>query len=665
MSAMAWPQPGVVWGEYPERDPAASTPTPGVRPPGSLWREVGRIALGRRRLAPHDRFARRVLERVSTLPATASLGTLLHDWRSTNRRDTAFTGARHEGQVELFALASLALRQTLGLTPHATQLMAAHVLQDDAIAEMATGEGKTIALALAAAVAALCGTPVHLVTANDYLARRDAVALEPFYAALGLSVGHVIQSMDADARRAAYRCPVTYGTAKELAFDYLRDGLSRPDAACELERRAQRLGTPEGAAAGGVLRGLCMALVDEIDTVLIDEATVPLVLSRPVREAASQDLLVLTLEFARGLRAGVHFTADGDTGRFLLSAEGRRQLAGWSAPRRPPFNHDGYREEMVLTALSALHTHQRDRHYVVVDGQVRIVDETTGRAATGRNWSRGLHQMIERKEGLGLTPRTETAAQINYQGFFSRYLRLGGMSGTIGLSALEMAAVHGLGVVRIATALPSRRIRHPARYFIDDNALWKAVAQRAGALRAEGRPVLVGTSTVAASQALSQALHAAGLPHAVLNARQDADENGIVAMAGQAGQITVATSMAGRGTDIALGPGVAQRGGLHVILCQHNPSPRIDRQFLGRAARRGEPGSSEIWRSLDSPILREVWPPFWLGFLRQSPRATPVLAVSFRVAQWVTEYSAMVRRRALFRSDQHTARQLAFSRRTG
>jgi preprotein translocase subunit SecA len=572
----------------------------------------------------------------------------------------ALQGLRPDAWLhEATVLAASALTHTAGYVPHRQQLMAARALLDERLIEMATGEGKTAAIAMASAVAALARTPVHVVTANDYLARRDAEALRPFYTRLGLRVDGVTQPMEAAQRRAAYAANVTYCTAKELAFDWLRDGLARASDLSPLEQRARRLAGAQAAAP--VLRGLCMAILDEADTVLIDEARVPLVLAQAAGDDEESDFYRGALQVARALVAGEDYRALGDR-RFTLSMRGRQRLATWPAAKDPLLGHRGHREAAVEQALVALHALQRDRDYVVRDGQVMLVDETTGRAAQGRAWSSGLHQLVEWKEGVPGTRRNATMTQTTFQRFFPRYLRLAGASGTLREARREMRQVYGLDVVVIPRREPWRVQLTPLRLWPDSASLWEAVARDAADVAAQGRAVLVGTETVAQTEALSAVLRSHGLPHQVLHARQDQEESRLIAAAGQAGRITVATSMAGRGTDILCEPAVLQRGGLHVILCQVNASARIDRQFLGRAGRQGQPGSVRRMAAADFPLLRRWWPASWLA-LAARPAAPPVLAnITLVVAQARQSFTARGERVKLSRLAESLERDLTFSR---
>ncbi|MBI2772363.1 MAG: hypothetical protein HYX47_22275 [Burkholderiales bacterium] len=626
---MRRPFPGAVWGGYPqrggEREPWAS----------SAWRGLRQLA-GGPRAARYRRFARKVAE------------------RDLSGSDAAL--------VKDFVRACETMESTLQVRPYPSQVMAARIMLDGCLAEMATGEGKTVAIALAAAIAALGNTPVHVITANDYLASRDAQAMAPFFQALGLAVGAVTQPMDQAQRRAAWACHVTYCTAKELVFDYLRDGLAGGRGLADLEQRARRLAAGPQDSMVPLLRGLSMAIVDEADTVLIDEAGVPLVLSQPAPAALEHGFLQQAAGQAGALREGTHFTLAPDGKGVSLTDAGReRLLQDWPPARQPAHNDSRHREDTAILALTALHGLRRDRDYVVRDGSVILVDETTGRAAPGRAWSRGLHQLVEIKEGCAFTGRNSTVSQITFQRFFPRYLHLCGMSGTVAGSAWEMSSVYALPTVVVPPRLPSLRRSEPLALLPDSPALWQAVCARVNEVHATGRPVLVGTGSVAESEQLSAVLHAAGLAHTVLNARQDSGESEVIAAAGQRGRITVATSMAGRGTDIVLGDGVAALGGLHVILCQHNVSRRIDRQFIGRAARQGQPGGAQALLALDFPLMRR-WLPAWWRRLAAKGLPPPLLHLTARWPQWVAAYTQRKQRQTLCRADEETERELSFNR---
>jgi preprotein translocase subunit SecA len=649
------PMPGLLWGTYPERRRAR-------RDGLARLAEHAEARLGVPAALLRQRY-RRFAEQVEAYRAASDHA---DDAITSGHLDAlhpvlARNGLRGEALARAMALGVTACTRELGVTPFATQVMAARALLDNQLVEMATGEGKTLAVALAAGIAALAGMPVHVVTANDYLAERDAEALGPWYAALGLKVGVVTALADSSARRTAYGRDVVYCTAKELGFDYLRDHVAGHRRGDELRRRADALDGRQRAVP--LLRGLCMAIVDEADSILIDEARVPLILSRAVDSRRARGDYETALRLAGRLEAGRDFQLDPVARRVTLCAAGDTALEAAVAEMPPTWRNRRYREAWVIQALSALHLYRRDRDYILRDGKVEIVDPTTGRVAAGRSWSRGLHQMIELKEGHEPTPANSTAARITFQRLFRRYHCLAGVSGTLRESSGELTHTYGLRVFRVPLRLPSRRTHLPARLFATRTELWTALAARIARLRAEGRPVLVGTDSVADSESLAAVLAEAGIPCRVLNARQDKEEADIVALAGLRAQVTVTTNMAGRGTDIPLGPGVAALGGLHVISCQHNGARRIDRQLLGRCARQGEPGSSETWLSLESDLFRRRLPDAWhkrLGGLLDRPPGQRMAVIVAHAAQRLEEAREAGARRRLLREDEDAERRLAF-----
>jgi preprotein translocase subunit SecA len=631
-AAAQWPFPGLVWGPYPQ-----------LRLPIRERRRGAQLRAGA--------LAQQARELHQELQAAIALDDELAALRQVTpaRRDAGWTR-------QALRAAAAAMREAFGVRAYWQQLMAARALLDQRLVEMDTGEGKTLAIALAAGVAGLARTPVHVITANDYLAQRDAEGLGAFYNRLGLTVGWIAQGMDMRQRREAYACDVTYCTAKELAFDYLRDRLLHPDDLSPLERSLR-----EGATAQRpVLRGLCMAILDEADTILIDEARVPLILSQPAGGLAEELFLRRAFGLAQRLQQGTHWKLEGALPR--LTEAGVARLQAWPQDAHPLLGHPQHRTSTLELAIQAAHLLQCDREYVVRDREIHLVDENTGRIATGRAWSRGLHQLVEIKEGVPLTRRNETLTQVTFQRFFVRYLRLAGISGTLRGSGGELRSIYGLGLVRVPARTPRQVERAATRLFADSPALWRAVADRAATLGAEGRAVLVGTESVQQSEALAAVLRARGLQPVVLNARQDREESEVIGRAGEAGRLTVATSMAGRGAHIALAPEVLARGGLHVILCQLNASPRIDRQFLGRTGRQGQPGSCETWVALDYPLLGKWLPKAWQMSLRGSACNRLFATGSLRAAQALEAWSRRQQRAKLATLAEHEERDLNFSR---
>jgi preprotein translocase subunit SecA len=565
-----------------------------------------------------------------------------------------------------FALVREAAQRTIGQRHYDVQVLGGWVLLNGCVAEMATGEGKTLTATLAASTAALAGVPVHIITVNDYLTSRDAQEMGPIYEMLGLSVGAITHQMDPIGRRGAYASDIVYCTNKELAFDYLRDRLVVGRQPNRIQLQLERLYGDGARLRRLVLRGLCFGIVDEADSVLVDEARVPLIISGGGGQVPEKSLYETALVLARGLAKGQDFTLDLRERTVRLTPAGQARLATgaaglrglWSGPRR--------REELVRQALTALYLFHRDAHYLIRDEKVQIIDEYTGRILGDRSWEQGLHQMIEIKEGCPLTPMQSSLARITYQRFFRRYLWLAGMTGTAQEVARELWEVYRLATVSIPTNRPLRRTWHGERLFRSVDEKWDAVVDRIRALHQARRPVLVGTRSVAASEELSRLLGQASVAHVVLNARQDREEADIVGQAGQPGRVTVATNMAGRGTDIKLDQAVAAWGGLHVIATERHEAARIDRQLYGRAGRQGDPGSYEAFTSLEDDLLATSRRRFWRWVARLltgtgRPAEGHAAAFLARRAQVSAERLHARVRKDLLQSEDQLESSLAFS----
>ncbi len=562
-----------------------------------------------------------------------------------------------------FALVREAAARRVQMRHFDVQLIGGQVLLQGMVAEMRTGEGKTLTATLPACTAALAGIPVHVITVNDYLAQRDAAWMAPVYRALGLKVGVIHHDMSAEERREAYRCDVTYCTNKEIVFDYLRDRLEMGRRPGPIQARLERAHGKSRRLDRLRLRGLCFAIVDEADSVLIDEARTPLIISGPGDSTYEAALYRQALQISQDLEPDLHYTVDfprkfvelTDAGRERLETLGARAGGLWTGRVR--------REELARQALTARLLFHRDRHYVLKEGKVQIVDEYTGRTMPGRSWEGGLHQLIEAKEDCDITTETEVLGRISYQRFFRRYLTLAGMTGTAREASRELWTVYRLQVISIPTHRPMIRTTLPARVYATTGAKWTGVVARLRDLHAQGRPVLVGTRTVADSRHLSGLLDEANVPCRVLNALQDEQEAEIVSRAGRLGQITVATNMAGRGTDIKLEQEVAAMGGLHVIATELHDAGRIDRQLFGRCARQGDPGSCESFISLEDDLMRGH------PYLKRLARALrPVeggarrlVTRMFRSAQRRAERRLFLMRRDLLKMDETVESALAFA----
>lgn len=561
-------------------------------------------------LLPHfDRLRTRRLGAIVTLAADfesrlAVIGDdALRQEIASTRAQLRCLGPDVAAVAKAFALVREVSRRLLGLRHHDVQLLGGYALVKGMIAEMRTGEGKTLTAALAAVTMALAGRPVHVVTVNDYLSRRDEAKLRPLYAFFGLSTSTVVDGLSEDRRRQAYLADIVYCTNKELAFDHLRDRLVLTKLGGNLRRKLDLIAG--GAAANGqpILRGLHFAIVDEADSVLIDEARTPLILSATIQSEDEAALWRDALGLARELEPGRDFLVLAGERRVQLTRSGDERLSQRAKALGGVWLSEAQRLDLVLSALTALHVMQRDHDYIVRDGRVQLVDEYSGRIMPDRSWTNHLQQMVEAKEGLELTPQRVTLARLTYQRLFRRYETLSGMTGTAREVAGELFEVYGLLVAAIPTHRPARLQMHPDQIFDGQSAKWQAIVSLTQELHARGAPVLIGTRSVAASRQASAMLAQAGLAHRVLNAENDASEADIVAGAGARGAITVATNMAGRGTDIALGPQVDQLGGLHVIMSERHDAGRIDRQLAGRAARQGEPGVFFALTSTDDSNL--------------------------------------------------------------
>jgi preprotein translocase subunit SecA len=570
-----------------------------------------------------------------------------------------------------FALVREVAYRRIGLRHFDVQLIGGIVLLKGMIAEMETGEGKTLTATLAASTAALAGIPVHIITVNDYLALRDTEEMGPIYKALGLTVGTIKQGMSPDDRRVAYSCNITYCTNKEVTFDYLKDRIVLWNRPGQVRLQLERLYGESSRMDKVIMRGLHFAIVDEADSVLIDEARTPLIISgESSTEKTEHAIYREAFDVASLLATPTHYEIQlsdrnievTDSGRYVIEEQPWTNAKVWTTSRQ--------REEIVRQALVAINLFDRDKHYLVTEGKVQIVDEYTGRVMPDRSWEQGLHQLIEIKEQCEMTSRKETKARISYQRFFRRYLRLSGMTGTAREVTSELWTTYRLKVVSIPTNRPLQRTYLPEHVYTTENEKWDALVERADFLSRSGRPILVGTRSVAASEELSRRLELRGLDHRVLNARQDKQEADIVAQAGQPGCITVATNMAGRGTDIKLEASVARLGGLHVVATERHDAGRIDRQLFGRCARQGDPGSCEAYLSIQDELIKMHGNGFLAktvaGLLKTpgSPLTVWTGRLLFRMAQHAAQRLHYKMRRNLLKMDEQLSDALAFSGRT-
>ena len=484
---------------------------------------------------------------------------------------------------EAFAVVREASRRILGMRHFDVQMMGGICLHEGKIAEMRTGEGKTLVATLPTYLNALTGKGVHIVTVNDYLAKRDSIEMGRLYNFLGLSVGLVRHDMDFPERKYAYSCDITFGTNNEFGFDYLRDNM-----VVDMKQMVQR--------------ELNYAIVDEVDSILVDEARTPLIISGPGTKPT--ETYVRMAKAVNVLQEGVDYTVDekaktvapADTA--IPKIEKALGIKNMYDPENMEMSH------CFMAALRAKALMKRDRDYVVKDGEIIIVDEFTGRLMQGRRYSDGLHQAIEAKEGVEVRRESQTLASITFQNYFRMYNKLGGMTGTAKTEEDEFLKIYKLPVVVVPTNKPVIRIDHPDVIYKTKRAKYKAVANDVERISATGQPILIGTTSIEQSEELSRILDKKGIPHNVLNAKFHEQEAEIIAGAGQEGSVTIATNMAGRGTDIKLGEGVMELGGLYIVGTERHESRRIDNQLRGRSGRQGDPGESRFYLSLEDDLLR-------------------------------------------------------------
>ncbi|HMB95608.1 MAG TPA: hypothetical protein VKK61_06175 [Tepidisphaeraceae bacterium] len=578
----------------------------------------------------HEFGAKRFREEVSLIREAARMNRL---------KDDIF--------IRAVAVAREACWRALGKRPYEVQIMGALAMYEGCIAEMATGEGKTLTASLTASLWAWSGRPVHIITVNDYLVERDAKWNEPVYDLLGLRVGFVIHETQPRERIDNYRRNIIYVTSKELVADFLRDqialGAVRTSTQAAVGLMAH--GTPQSPL---MVPGLFRVLVDEADSLLIDEAVTPLIISNSPDNEANAKHYHHAHEIASHLNEGRDFTIDWTVRNVDMTPRGSDKLESlsdeigqegfWKGQRR--------REELVTQALVARHCYMRDEQYLVTeDNKVQIIDEFTGRIMADRSWRHGLHQAIEVKEKVVVTSDKENLARLSFQRFFRQYPLMGGMTGTAWESAGELWQIYQRPVVRIPTNKPCIRIHLPVRFFDTMEEKWNVVIERVCELNGIGVPVLVGTRSVLASQEVSKRLTAAGKMHRVLNATQTAQEASIVSEAGGRGKITVATNMAGRGTDIILGKGIAELGGLHVIATEPSGSQSVDRQLFGRAARQGDPGCAQMFGCVDDDVfLRHA------AMIRHQWRRIGAQRL-IKYAQWKSEHLARFNRKQVLKND--------------
>lgn len=574
--------------------------------------------------------------------------------------------AQHLWRAEGLGLLREAARRETGLFPFRSQLLGVLCLREGCLAEMATGEGKTLVAALAAILAGWTRRPCHVVTVNDYLAARDAAWFQDLFTFAGLRTAAVVGEMEPTARRLAYQADVVYATSKELNADFLRDRLVLGRVP-EGERRQllHALGMGRRELASLVQRGLHTAIVDEADSVLIDEAVTPLILSAPNRNPLLEEACRRSVEIAEQLIEKEHYTVDDRFREVNFNAPGRVRLGELAGALPGLWKASIRREELIRQALTAHHFYRRGKEYIVEDDAVIIIDEATGRKMPGRSWRQGLHQIIEAREGVPLSPPSDTVARLSFQRFFRYFRHLSGMTGTAWEAADELWQVYRLPVIRIPTHRPVQRMNLPDRAFATKSEKWWALAETAKTLQDARCPVLIGVRSVRDSDALAMYLDLFGVSYQQLSAVRHQEEAAIIQRAGEGGRVTLATNMAGRGTDIRITEKVAREGGLHVLGGERQESTRVDRQLAGRCARQGDPGVAQFFVSAEDDLIRRYTAPWEVGAFaaaldRESSEAAPWARRLVAMAQAQAESEASKARRSVLTNDTWLEDSLGF-----
>lgn len=616
----------------------------------------------------HGRTAAKVISLSETLSELSEEDFLQHivDVRSRLVSEGITSG----NIVVAFAMIREASGRVLGMRHHHTQIRVSLIMLQGMVAEMATGEGKTLAGTLASITAALAGVRVHVVTTNDYLAQRDCDEMLPLFEYLGLVAGAVVNESTTEERQILYGLPIVYCSNNELVFDYLKDLLVLKERKDPVDVYRDLVDGRNEFTRRLMHQGLVFAIVDEADSVLVDESRTPLIISGgKLPTADSESLLRRIMSIAQNLEEGAHYRIDLQYRRVFLLKAGRKLLdeilLEEASGEGEELNwHEKARgEELLLHALGALHLYQLDKHYIVDDGEVSIVDEYTGRLAADRSWEGGLHQMIEIKENCELTEPQRTLSKISYQQFFRKYFYLSGMTGTAQEVNDEFYGVYGLLVNKVPLLKRSQRRRVGYRVLSSIAAKEKAIVHSATQKAADGRAVLVGTASVGLSERLAQRLDSMGQKYELLTAKQDKEEADIVSRAGESGRITIATSMAGRGTDIKLSDDCRSAGGLHVIISELQDARRIDRQLEGRCARQGDPGTVEYLLSYEDPLVvtfGEYLYKLLLPFFKLPYVGNRLGNALQRYGQWRLESKHRLERDGTLKSDERERGMMAF-----
>lgn len=570
-----------------------------------------------------------------------------------------------EMRARLLGLWSVSAERVLGLQAHDTQIRAALEMHNGHLVQLAPGEGKTLAIGLAAALYASSGRPCHVITSNDYLAARDAQLMDPLLAQVGWRAAAVISETPSGQLAQAYAAEVVYATGKQLLADFLRDDLILGGAKDPVQRRLWEM-QQSARRPRPVGRGLWVAIVDEADSVLIDEATTPLIISSADDNPMLVEAVLAGKQIFESLQSGQDYEVKTEPVTDIrFTSAGKRRIDEMSFLLPPFWRFPERAQGVVSLSIMARHVYLRDRHYLVdEEGKVVIIDEKSGRVMAGRTWSHGIHQAIEAREGLELSNPPKTSARMTFQTFFNRYHRLCGASGTLQGIHGELRHTYGVEVIPIAPRMPSRLRMGPWRAFSDNAARMQALVEAVLACHEKGLPVLVGTRKLADTERLSEALSSRQVPHRVLNAKHHAQEALIVARAGQWGAVTVSTNMAGRGTDILVPPEVAALGGLQIFMLEPHEAARIEWQLYGRSARQGAPGAAYRFVCLQDELMVQAFGKLYVRLAAvMAPLLKHAVLVSWlvRCAQVISQRKAASQRKRLADRERKTASQLSFS----
>jgi preprotein translocase subunit SecA len=564
------------------------------------------------------------------------------------RADLARHGLTEQTGAQALRLCALMIEQQLGLTARLCQYEVASELLNQRVVEMDTGEGKSIAVAMAAATMALCGSPVHIMTSNDYLAQRDANLFASVFDQLGIRVASVLDIDPVDNHRQGYAADICYGTARTFAFDYLRD---------------QKQLTTKSASelvANTSLRGLCCAIVDEADSVLLDEATMPLVLAQAEPDPNAKSRLWQAIDLAARLQEGSEFTLNRASQRATLTELGRQTIAALADDYSEDWLNSRYCDELVTQALTATRLLTRDINYIVRDDEIAIVDQSTGRIAHGRHFPGDVHALVAVKERVTPPAPTRPTTGLTYPRFFARYHHLSGVSATVCSARRDFKSLYGLKSQRVNRHSPSRAISYPVRVFRNRNQQFSESVRRATDLARAGRAVLVGTDSI--QDSLLLAAHFRGTyPVVLLSAGSEEQEAEVIAQAGTSGTITISTQIAGRGTDITCDAKTLASGGLHVLNLQHNRSARLDKQMNGRSARQGHPGSHEHWYRLKDSPYSDQRLPGWVFSGLQACAWLKLPKIGVFLVQQFCQFEDRLTRLTRLQADRKWSRRLHFS----